>query len=47
MEVVRSRHRPRCADCGSSAIILQGESVWQYALEVAISISLLFLLGEK
>ena len=28
MEVVRSRQRPRCADCGSSAIILQGECVW-------------------
>jgi len=28
MEIVRSRHRPRCADCGSSAIILQGECVW-------------------
>ena len=28
MEVVRSRHRPRCADCGSSAVILGGECVW-------------------
>lgn len=28
MEVVRSRQRPRCADCGSSAITLQGACVW-------------------
>lgn len=28
MEVVRSRQRPRCADCGSSAVILEGQCVW-------------------
>lgn len=28
MEVVRSRYRPRCADCDSSAVILHGDSVW-------------------
>lgn len=28
MEVVRSRQRPRCADCGSSAGVLEGQCVW-------------------
>ncbi|MBL6761506.1 MAG: hypothetical protein ISQ19_02290 [PS1 clade bacterium] len=28
MEVVKSRQRPRCAVCGSSAIILCGPCVW-------------------
>jgi transposase-like protein len=28
MEVVKSRQRPRCADCGSSAVTLQGACVW-------------------
>ncbi|MDB2523250.1 hypothetical protein N9X88_04210 [Alphaproteobacteria bacterium] len=28
MEVVKSRQRPRCADCGSSAITLKGACVW-------------------
>ena len=28
MEVVKSRQRPRCADCGSSAVTLQGNCVW-------------------
>jgi hypothetical protein len=28
MEVVKSRQRPRCADCGSSAITLRGACVW-------------------
>ena len=28
MEVVKSRQRPRCADCGSSAITMHGACVW-------------------
>jgi hypothetical protein len=28
MEVVKSRQRPRCADCGSSAVTLHGACVW-------------------
>ena len=28
MEVVKSRQRPRCADCRSSAVVLEGQSVW-------------------
>ena len=28
MEVVKSRQRPRCADCGSSAVTLTGGCVW-------------------
>jgi len=28
MEVVKSRQRPRCAVCGSSAVTLRGACVW-------------------
>ena len=28
MEVVKSRQRPRCAVCGSSAVNLRGACVW-------------------
>ena len=28
MEVVKSRQRPRCAICSSSAVTLQGNCVW-------------------
>ncbi len=28
MEVVKSRQRPRCAQCGSSAITMHGACVW-------------------
>ena len=28
MEVVRSRQGPRCADCDSSAVVLEGQCVW-------------------
>ena len=33
MQVHRVRSRPRCADCGSSAIICEGEMVWHMAAQ--------------